>query len=134
MTAFDMLIHMDARVTLRQLAGSIVMDEIARLPGKAKMQQVIEASGLSRSTIYNVRDGAEWVTRDTLGALEGALGLPSRFLDLIIDGDVDRIKALPGRTADPVRGLPETLRHDAIQGIRDIKGPRDRRSTDRKAN
>lgn len=121
------------RPDLREFAGEIVKDEVQRLGARGRgLDVAIERSGLSKSTFYNVFRGNADVTRETLGALEGAFGWPTRFLDLVIAGDVERIKTLPNRTADPVRGIPEELRHYVLERLRDLALPRDRRSSDRR--
>lgn len=121
---------MDAKLSLRQFAGTIVMDEIARYPGRDKMRRVTELSDVSRSTIYNMRDGVPSVTGEKFRALEGVFGLPTRFFDLVIAGDVERIRALPGRDQDPVRGIPEELRHYVIESLHDLTQPHNRRAAD----
>lgn len=127
----DTMPSMDAQLTLRQFAGTIVMDEIARFPGgRNKPQRVAELAGLSRSTIYNVRSGDPTVTTRTLGALEGVLGLPTRFLEMVIAGDIERIRRLPNRDQDPVRGLSEELRHHVIETLEDLTKPHNRRASD----
>lgn len=121
-----------AHLTPRQFAGNLLMEEIARLPGKRKLEQVLEVSGLSRSTIYNVRDGANAVRADTYWALAGALGLPTHFFEYVIDCDMERIKRLPGRSVDPVSGLREDLRQYVLETLESLQAPPQRRAGDRR--
>jgi transcriptional regulator with XRE-family HTH domain len=130
MFASATLPDVDARMTPRQFAGNLLMEEIARLPGKRKLEQVLELAGLSRSTIYNVRDGADNLRPDTYWALAGALGLPTHFFEYVIAGDIERIKRLPGRAVDPVSGLREDLRQYVLETLASLEVPRNRRGDD----
>jgi AraC-like DNA-binding protein len=76
----------------RQVAGAIVKDELARQGWKA--DRAAEAMHMARSTLYRVFEGAPTVQPVTFRAVEGLLGLPRRFLDLVVARDVKRIEAL----------------------------------------
>jgi plasmid maintenance system antidote protein VapI len=72
------LLDMDTRHITRQIAGSIVRDELARQG--IKQEKAAQRMGVARSTLSRVIEGAEPVRPETLRGVEGLLGLPRRFL------------------------------------------------------
>jgi transcriptional regulator with XRE-family HTH domain len=87
------LLDMDTRHITRQIAGSIVRDELARQG--IKQEKAAQRMGVARSTLSRVIEGAEPVRSETLRGVEGLLGLPRRrFLDFVIDGDAERLAKL----------------------------------------
>lgn len=113
-----------------QLAGAVIRDERARR--RLTQDDLAELSKVSRPTISRAEGGTASVEALTLRALEGALGLPLRFLTYVIDGDGERIKRLPTQVDDPVSGLRSDLRQYVIEALEDIQVPRNRRVTDRR--
>jgi hypothetical protein len=97
----------------RQIAGSIVRDELARQGWRS--EKAAEAMHVARSTLYRVMDGAPTVQPVTLRAVEGLLDFPRRFLDLVIAGDVAHIRDLPG--------LDEDLRRHTLEALADSPPP-----------
>lgn len=101
----------------RQIAGSIVRDELARQG--YRQEKAAQQMHIARSTLNRVLDGAETVQPVTLRAVEGFLDLPRRFLDYVIAGDIDRIKRLEGmdpdlrrHSVDALSDLGDTVLHD----------------------
>jgi transcriptional regulator with XRE-family HTH domain len=97
----------------RQIAGSIVRDELARQGWRA--DKASEAMHVARSTLYRVMEGAPTVQPVTLRAVEGLLDLPRRFLDYVVAGDVARIESLPG--------LDDDLRRHTLEALADTPPP-----------
>lgn len=108
-------------MTTRQLAGSIVSDEIARqhMSGAS----AAKAWHIARSTLSKVQAGDATVTDYTLRGIEGGLDLPDRFLSYVINGDIERISRQPG--------LRESLRQFTIEALEDIRRPPNRRAVDK---
>ncbi len=50
------------------------------------IQQLIDASGLDRSTVGDFLDGTRWPQQRTLGAIEEALGWPSGSIPEVLEG------------------------------------------------
>jgi hypothetical protein len=117
-----------ASMTGRELAGSIVRDEIAR--AHLTVRAAAERWDMAPSTVANVTSGKE-VSSLTLRGVEGGLGLPARFLDYVIAGDAGAIRRLPGRAIDAQTGLREDLRHYTLEAMADIGVPQRRRVGDR---
>lgn len=93
----------------RQIAGSIVRDELARQGWRS--EKAADAMRMARSTLYRVMDGKPTVQPTTLRAVEGLLDFPRRFLDFVIDGDIRHIRDLPG--------LDEDLRRHTLEALAD---------------
>jgi transcriptional regulator with XRE-family HTH domain len=106
------LLDMDTRHITRQIAGSIVRDELARQG--IKQEKAAQRMGVARSTLSRVIEGAEPVRSETLRGVEGLLGLPRRFLDFVIDGDAARVAKLKEMDADLRRHTLDAL-EDAVQ-------------------
>ena len=87
---------MDEHLSLRQLAGTIVRDEMAR-KGMGRLVTAAAAS-ISPSTLARVIIGDPKVGDLTLRQVEGALGLPRRLLTLVIEGDDQRLRELDMET------------------------------------
>lgn len=87
-----------ATLTTRQLAGTIVRDEVARL--RLTHEEAAAQAGIARSTLTRVFEGDLSVRLPTFGRLEGALDLPTRFLGYVIADDRDRIARLAGLRDD----------------------------------
>ena len=92
MTLSETLPDMMTTLTLRQLAGSIVRDEIAAQG--LKQTEVAERIGMAPSTLARVMRGEPNVTDLKLRQIETPLSLPRRLLTYIIDGDAEKIAAL----------------------------------------
>jgi len=91
----------------RQIAGSIVRDELARQG--LKQEKAAQRMGVARSTLSRVIDGATSVRPETFRAVEGLLGLPRHFLGFVVDGDADRIAGLSEMDADLRRHTLDAL-------------------------
>lgn len=92
----------------RQIAGSIVRDELAR-QGWKPVEKAAQAMHMAKSTLYRVMDGDPTVQDMTLRQVEGLLKLPRRFLTLVIDNDQPRIGSLDGMDADLRRHTLDAL-------------------------
>jgi transcriptional regulator with XRE-family HTH domain len=108
-------------MTRRQLAGSVIRDERER--AHMKQDDAMENFGISRVTLARAEAGSESISGGSLRAIEGGLGLPTRFLTYVIDGDVDKIKRLPSRNADSISGIREDLRQYVIEVLGEINHP-----------
>lgn len=91
----------------RQIAGSIVRDELARQG--LKHDKAATAMHMAKSTLYRVMDGDPTVQDMTLRQVEGLLGLPRRFLTLVVANDQDRIASLETLDADLRRHTLDAL-------------------------
>lgn len=98
--------------TTRDAAGRLMWQEIARLAGARKMERVIEHAGVSRSTLYNIRDGKTHVSTEVLWRIAGALNLPTRFFEFVASGEADRIERMAG--------LRDDLRQDALDALSEL--------------
>lgn len=108
MTVTDTLWLMSTqRMTTRQVAGSIVRDEMARQG--LRQERTAELAKMSRSTLSRVLEGADNVQDVTFRQVEGVLGMPRRFLTFIVDADVTRIAAIEGMDADLKRHALDVL-------------------------
>lgn len=122
MLTSDTLPGVAEQTSLRKLAGNIVSEEAARIPGRQKTEQLMQSAGISRTTLRNIRAGLPTVLPETYWAVAAALGLPTHLFDYIIDGDVQRIQHLEGLRPD--------LRQHVLEAMQDLTMPRGRRSTD----
>lgn len=113
------LLRMAARTT-RELAGAIVRDERARRG--LNQAKAAEAWSLAAITLTRLESGVATIKATTLRQVEGGLELPSHFLDYVVEGDVERLRRIPG--------LREDLRHYVIESLEDIESPPRRRATD----
>jgi transcriptional regulator with XRE-family HTH domain len=95
----------------RQIAGSIVRDELARQG--LKQEKAAQRMGVARSTLSRVIDGAESVRPETLRAVEGLLGFPRRYLDFVVDGDAGKVARLKDMDADLRRHTLDALEEAA---------------------
>jgi transcriptional regulator with XRE-family HTH domain len=91
----------------RQIAGSIVRDELARQG--MKQEKAAQRMGVARSTLSRVIDGAESVRPETLRAVEGLLGFPRRYLDFVVDGDAGKVARLKDMDPDLRRHTLDAL-------------------------
>lgn len=91
----------------RQIAGTIVRDELARQGWK--QERAAEKMQMAKSTLARVMAGDPRVQDVTLRAVEGLLHLPRRFLTFVIEGDAERIASLTDMDADLRRHALETL-------------------------
>lgn len=98
---------MTPRMTTRQVAGSIIRDELARQHWT--QEKAATAMHMAKSTLARVLTGDETVQDLTLRQIEGLLGLPRRFLSLVIAGDVERIGQLGDMDADLRRHTLDAL-------------------------
>jgi plasmid maintenance system antidote protein VapI len=96
----------------RQIAGSIVRDELARQG--LKQEKAAQRMGVARSTLSRVIDGAESVRPETLRAVEGLLGFPRHYLSFVVDGDTQRVARLKDMDADLRRHTLDAL-EEAVQ-------------------
>jgi plasmid maintenance system antidote protein VapI len=78
----------------RQIAGSIIRDELARQG--MKHEKAAQRMGVARSTLSRIIEGNESMRPETLRAVEGLLGFPRRFLDFVVNGDIERIAKAEG--------------------------------------
>jgi transcriptional regulator with XRE-family HTH domain len=104
------------KLTKRELAGSIVRDEMARR-GWSR-ENAAEQMHLSLATLHRVLIGADTVSDLTLRQVEGALDMPTRYLTYVVDGDTYRIQTM--------HGLREDLKHftlEALESTRPYEGP-----------
>jgi transcriptional regulator with XRE-family HTH domain len=98
----------------RQVAGSIVRDELARQG--IKQEKAAQRMGVARSTLSRVIEGAESVRPETLRGVEGLLGLPRRYLDFVVDGDAERVSRLRDMDPDLRRHTLDALEDAAQHG------------------
>ena len=102
----------------RQLAGSIVRDEIARQG--LDQEEAAARAHISRSTLHKVFNGDEKVQPLTLRQIEGALDLPRHLLTLIIEGNAEKIAAIEQMDPDLRRHVLGSLAESgkAVGGTR----------------
>ena len=111
----ETLPDMTTSVSPRQLAGTIVRDEIAAQG--LKQTDAAKAMRMAPSTLARIMRGEPNVTDLSLRQVEKPLGLPRHLLTYIIESDVEKIGALD---MDP------DLRAHILGAIEDIKrGSRD---------
>lgn len=73
----------------RPLIGRIVEREMRRRRDLGSWTALDRATGVSRSTLYRVRDGDPRIETKTLARIEGALGLPYDTLNTAGYHDID---------------------------------------------
>jgi hypothetical protein len=88
----------------RQIAGSIIRDELSRIV-----------------------EGNESVRPETLRAVEGLLGFPRRYLDFVVNGDIERIARLKDMDPDLRRHTLDALDEAAQDGGEDSQDKHRRR-------
>lgn len=94
----------------RQIAGTIVRDEIARKG--YKRDKAATAMHMAKSTLERFIAGDDRVTDMTLRQIEGFFGFPRRLLDFVIEGDAARIASLTM--------IDEDLRQQILYELSDI--------------
>lgn len=118
------------RVNTREFAVDVIYGEFQRQ--RMTLDQLAKMASVSPNSIRAIGYSPK-VQPGTLRRVEGALGMPRRLLDLIIDGDAARITALPVRTDAEPFGIDPDLRRDILDGLEHrVDVPRDRRSTDKR--
>lgn len=110
MIASETLPDMNKSISLRQLAGAIVRDEMARQ--RLNRRTAAKDAKMAPSTLARVINGDETVTDVTLRQVEGALDLPRRILTLVINGDEARLRELD---------MEADLRTYVVSSVIDIK-------------
>jgi transcriptional regulator with XRE-family HTH domain len=98
----------------RQIAGSIVRDELARQG--LKQEKAAQRMGVARSTLSRIIEGNESVRPETLRAVEGLLGFPRRYLDFVVDGDAGRVARLKDMDPDLRRHTLDALEEAVHDG------------------
>ena len=106
----ETLPDMDKHISLRQLAGSIVRDEIARQ--RFNRKSAAERAKMAPSTLARAINGEPDVKDLTLRQIEGAFGLPRHLLTAVIEGNEKMI----GET-----DMDEDLRRYVLSSVIDIK-------------
>lgn len=106
----ETLPDMEKTITLRQLAGLVVREEIAR--NHLGRIRAAERASMAPSTLDRVIKGDERVGDITLRQVEGALGLPRRFLTMVIEGDEQKLRELE---------MDADLRINVLSDMADIK-------------
>lgn len=88
----------------RSLIGRIVQREMRRSRNLGSWTALDRASGVSRSTLYRVRDGDDRIEEKTYARIEAALGLPYDTLHTAGERDIDGLIEL-GVDTDLVRWI-----------------------------
>jgi transcriptional regulator with XRE-family HTH domain len=101
----------------RQIAGSIIRDELARQG--MKHEKGAQRMGVARSTLSRIIEGNESIRPETLRAVEGLLGFPRRYLDFVVNGDIERIARLHDMDPDLRRHTLDALEEAVQAGAED---------------